>query len=184
MSNKKISNEEKQLFQEAVLGVKPLHPKKAQSTKIEPEKQTLTKPIPKITIKKIIPQQPSLPVIETQAAVSGNDTITFSKTGLQHKRFTKLKQGKIKAQATLDLHEHTSDEALIAVDQFIERARQQSIPAVCIIHGKGQYSQNNTPVLKNLLNNYLRHHPGVLAFHSAKKEAGGTGAIYVLLKSK
>jgi Uncharacterized protein conserved in bacteria len=114
--------------------------------------------------------------------VTGTDILSFNKNGLQHKKFAQLKQGKLKIEATLDLHEHTADEALRATNDFIQRCQNNGFRTVCIIHGKGLYSTENKPVLKNLLNQYLRDHPSVLAFHSAKNNRGGTGAVVVLLK--
>ena len=51
-----------------------------------------------------------------------------------------------------------------------------------IIHGKGNRSDDRGPVLKVKVNNWLRQHDRVQAFHSARPVDGGTGAVYVLLK--
>jgi DNA-nicking Smr family endonuclease len=53
---------------------------------------------------------------------------------------------------------------------------------VQIVHGKGYNSPGNQPVLKNDINLWLRQHQDVLAFCSTPPKAGGTGALYVLLK--
>src|SRR3990167_700576 len=175
--NHHVTEDEKQLFRDAVSDVKPL----SKSQEIIPDpQQKITEKTQKIILKKIPEEKPIFHFSERHNTVSGDDVITYAKSGLQHKRFTQLKQGKIKTEATLDLHEHTSDEALIAVDSFLERCQQRGMRAVCIIHGKGHFSTDNTPVLKNLLNHYCRQHPRVLAFHSAKNWQGGTGAIIVL----
>jgi DNA-nicking Smr family endonuclease len=97
---------------------------------------------------------------------------------------TQLKQGKMRTEATLDLHRHTIDEAIQAADDFLIRCQNRGFKTVCIIHGKGHFSADNKPVLKNVLNNYLRSHPCVLAFHSAKNNQGGTGAMIVMIKSR
>jgi DNA-nicking Smr family endonuclease len=57
---------------------------------------------------------------------------------------------------------------------------------VLIVHGRGLGSKDNIPVLKEKLQAWLtrgaigRH---VLAFTSARPWDGGTGAVYVLLRS-
>jgi DNA-nicking Smr family endonuclease len=57
---------------------------------------------------------------------------------------------------------------------------------VLIVHGRGLGSKDNVPVLKEKLTAWLtrgaigRH---VLAFTSARPWDGGTGAVYVLLRS-
>jgi DNA-nicking Smr family endonuclease len=53
---------------------------------------------------------------------------------------------------------------------------------VRIIHGKGNRSNHKGPVIKTKINNWLRQHERILAFHSARPVDGGTGAIYVLLR--
>jgi DNA-nicking Smr family endonuclease len=37
-------------------------------------------------------------------------------------------------------------------------------------------------VLKTRVRQYLRHHPAVLAYADAPRAAGGSGAVYVLLR--
>jgi DNA-nicking Smr family endonuclease len=190
MSSKKISiisDEERQQFRDAVADVKPL--KQTQFHKIQIE--TTQKP-EKINIKRVLIKQRenfSTPktistVNEKQPEIAGEDIISFSRSGLQHKRMNQLRQGKMCIEATLDLHEHTSDEAIRSAENFLHRSQNKGFRTVCIIHGKGHYSADNKPILKNLLNSYLRQHPLVLAFHSAKNKQGGTGAIIVLIKSK
>jgi DNA-nicking Smr family endonuclease len=119
-----------------------------------------------------------------QPDIAGEDVIAFSRPGLQNKRFTQLRQGKSRIEATLDLHQHTSDEAIRATDNFLKQSHLNHLRSVCIIHGKGNYSADNKPIIKNLLNHYLRKHPLVLGFHSTKNKHGGAGAIYVLIKAK
>ncbi|MDP1574503.1 MAG: Smr/MutS family protein [Coxiellaceae bacterium] len=186
MTKYKITDDEKQTFQDAMEGVKRYSVKKEKSIEthvIEPHSQ---KTIPKLMFnlrqdKSRLTKRPLPPQRTELHRVTGHDIISFAKTGLQHKKFSQLKQEKIKIEATLDLHEHTSDEALIATDHFIERCQNKGFRAVCIIHGKGLYSSDNNPVLKNLLNSYLRGHESVIAFHSSKNN---TGSMIVLLKYK
>lgn len=193
MTKKKIMDitpAEKQLFRDAVFDVKPL-----KST--EPFEKTENKPEPDLHSEKVtIHYARSKPrvefsktktffaITEKQPEIAGNDVISFARPGLQNKRFSQFKQGKMRIEATLDLHEHTSDEAIQAIDRFLNRCQQRGLRTVCIIHGKGHFSPDNKPVLKNLLNHYLRTHSCVLAFHSAKNKQGGTGAMLVLIKSK
>jgi DNA-nicking Smr family endonuclease len=179
-----ISDDEKNIFRDAMRHVKPLsRAAHAQAPAILPAKQALLKNKTK-SFEKIPPPRTHLPITtQPQRTVSGADTLSFQHTGLQHKKFTQLKQGKLRIDATLDLHEHTRDEALIATDDFLTRCQNKRLRVVCLIHGKGLYSSHDEPVLKNMLNQYLRSHPAVLAFHSARHNQGGTGALIVLLKA-
>jgi DNA-nicking Smr family endonuclease len=54
---------------------------------------------------------------------------------------------------------------------------------VRIVHGKGKRSGNRGPVLKHLVNHWLQRMDAVLAFGSARAVDGGSGAVYVLLRS-
>lgn len=181
MTQKKISDEERDLFQNAVSDVKPLkstHQNRSEKKEIKETKR--------IHIKKTESFQPERkPIVfhKTQPDVESEDIISFSQSGLQHKRLTQLRQGKMRNEATLDLHRYTTDEAIYAIDDFLLQCQTRGFRTVLIIHGKGNYSAGNKPIIKNVLNAYLRHHPLVLAFHSAKKHQGGAGALYVLIKS-
>ncbi|MDH5572217.1 MAG: Smr/MutS family endonuclease, partial [Gammaproteobacteria bacterium] len=58
------------------------------------------------------------------------------------------------------------------------------IRCVRIIHGKGYGSVSQQPVLKQFVNYWLRQREDIMAFCSARQADGGTGAVYVLLKTK
>ncbi len=50
-----------------------------------------------------------------------------------------------------------------------------------LIHGKGHQSQPFAGLLKSAVCCWLSQLDMVLAYHSAKTEQGGTGALYVML---
>lgn len=185
-----ISDDEKKYFQDAMYNVKKYVEKESviEKTIIAHKITSAPAPLKKTPSKHTFSELPLpkklIPIIKKTtplATVSGQDVMAYAISGLQTKKQLQLKKDKIKAEATLDLHDHTADEALIATEDFIERSRKKSLRAVCIIHGKGLYSSNNQPVLKNILNHYLREHKAVLAFHSSKNN---TGSMIVLLKNK
>jgi DNA-nicking Smr family endonuclease len=183
----KISDEERRLFRDAVTAVKPLKETRLPIV-LHIEKETHQKTIAKKIVNKprtaIQEKKAVFDFEENQPIIQGDSIIAYAKPGITLRRRAQLQQGKFSIDATLDLHEHTSDEAIHATDRFLTRCHHNGFQAVCIIHGKGIYSAENKPVIKNLLNNYLRQHPLVLAFHSAKNKQGGTGAMIVLLKKK
>ena len=114
--------------------------------------------------------------------IEAEDCLHFARSGLQHNIVRKLRQGQFKLEGKIDLHNCTADEAMTAVQRFISACQSNNKRWVCIIHGKGLYSKKSKPILKNVLNQWFRTHPQVLAFHSAKQQDGGTGSLYVLLK--
>jgi DNA-nicking Smr family endonuclease len=116
-------------------------------------------------------------------AVTSDEALFFTRPGLQQRQLQRLKRGRLPIGAELDMHGMTAAMARAAVINFIALCREQHIRCVRIIHGKGYSSGGDAPVLKNRLNNWLRQHHDVLAFSSAQIQDGGSGALYVLLRS-
>lgn len=110
--------------------------------------------------------------------------LEFKRPGIQNGVFRKLKQGRYEAQARLDLHRMTAQRARREVFDFIEECHELGLRSVLLIHGKGENlsEQKNAAQLKACVNHWLRELDIVLAFHSARPEHGGTGAVYVLLR--
>ena len=76
----------------------------------------------------------------------------------------------------LDLRGMAVDEALPAVDLFLDRAVLAGIPAVTLIHGKG------TGVLRAAVQQHLRSHPSVKSYRLGKYGEGEDGVTIVELK--
>ena len=115
--------------------------------------------------------------------VTGEEFLFFARTGLQFKVQKQLKQGKIIIDDHLDLHGLTITEARETLLEFISFAQKQQIRCIRLVHGKGYRASSQKPILKNKVNSWLRQLPDVLAFSSAQSKDGGTGAVYILLKS-
>ena len=113
--------------------------------------------------------------------VDPHQILEWKKDGVQRQVFARLKQGRYELQGELDLHRHTVREARKAVFEFVARAQARDWRAVRITHGRG--IQSPTPArLKSYVNAWLRSMPEIIAFHSALKNQGGTGSLYVLLR--
>lgn len=112
------------------------------------------------------------------------DTLSYRAEGVQERVLRQLRRGGFRLEAELDLHGLNRDKARLAVSAFIAECRDRDRRCVRIIHGKGNGSPNSGPVIKRLLDGWLRKLRDVLAFCSARPEDGGTGAIYVLLRHR
>jgi DNA-nicking Smr family endonuclease len=110
------------------------------------------------------------------------DELLFARPGLQHGVLRKLRRGQFSVGAALDLHGMTVPVARIALQEFLHDSRARNVRCVRIIHGKGLGSKHRGPVLKGKVNRWLSQRDEVLAFCSARRSDGGTGAVYVLLK--
>ena len=100
---------------------------------------------------------------------------------MQHNTLKKLRRGHYSINAELDLHGLFVVEAKQALANFLYQCHQHDFRCIRIIHGKGNRSYQNKPVLKQKLSNWLRLRNDVLAYTPARLNDGGTGAIYVLL---
>lgn len=115
--------------------------------------------------------------------MESGDTLIYRGPGLQDGVWRRLRRGAYRIGAELDLHGLNRDRARLAVQAFLADCLDRNLRCVRIIHGKGLGSPNTGPVIKALLDSWLRRRRDVLAFCSAKPQDGGTGAVYVLLKS-
>jgi len=111
------------------------------------------------------------------------DSLSYVRPGIQKQVFKKLKRGQYSIEAELDLHGLTREEAHQQLNELILDIRENGLRCVRIIHGKGYGSSNRGPVIKPLVNQWLRKRDEILAFCSARPVDGGTGAVYVLVKS-
>ncbi len=115
-----------------------------------------------------------------------DEYIEASVNGLDRRIVKKLRKGEFSVQSHLDLHGMTRDKARVEVAAFIERSYRTGKKCVLIVHGRGLGSENHIPVLKEKLRAWLTRGAigkKVLAYTSARPFDGGTGAVYVLLRS-
>jgi DNA-nicking Smr family endonuclease len=110
------------------------------------------------------------------------ETLSYTAPGVQDRVLRQLRRGAFRLDAELDLHGLNRDKARAAVVAFIAECRARDHRCVRVIHGKGNGSPNSGPVIKRLLDGWLRKLRDVLAFCSARPQDGGSGAIYVLLR--
>ena len=106
----------------------------------------------------------------------------FAADGVDRREIRKLKRGDYPPASRLDLHGMTADAARASVKQFLEAGRRQRHRCVSIVHGRGLRSPGGVPVLKARVRADLRSHSAVLAYADAPRDAGGPGAVYVLLR--
>jgi DNA-nicking Smr family endonuclease len=111
------------------------------------------------------------------------DEISFRRVGVQDGVMRKLKRGEYRVEDTCDLHGLRADEAKACLREFLAQALAHNRRCVRIIHGKGKNSGPRGPVIKTAVNMVLRKTGPVLAFTSARRVDGGTGAINVLLSN-
>lgn len=163
-----------ELFRQAVDGVVPLTP----SNRIAPPKPA-----------RRTPQHTTatpLPAIADNLSDHGAGEVAlteFLRPGISRMVLRKLRRGQLPLQDSLDLHGLSSDEARTLLLQFLHDATQRGLRQVCIIHGKGWRPDGGEGILKIRTRHWLTQCAAVLAFCEAPPDAGGGGAVLVLLKS-
>lgn len=118
---------------------------------------------------------------EQIAAVAPWAVLAWRREGVQHGVFKNLRMGRYPIDAHLDLHRHSVEQARAAVFRFARDALARDIRCGLISHGRGE-GRNPPALLKSCVNHWLREFDEVLAFHSAERRHGGSGATYVLFR--
>jgi len=121
-------------------------------------------------------------MFEPELMESG-DSLSYRGQGLQDTVWRRLRRGGYRVRAELDLHGLNRAIAREEVSAFLAECQSRDARCVRIIHGKGNRSPNTGPVIKTLLDSWLRRRNDVIAFCSARPHDGGTGAVYVLLRA-
>lgn len=175
-----LDDEDRRLFRQAVKGAKPLRIDKAYQ-KRKPKHPARLKRQAELASEADNDFMLSDHVTETTTAET---KLEFHRSGVKLRTLKQLRLGKMPCEAELDLHGSTIEQARSQTVGFIHYAMQNQLRVVRIIHGKGYRAGVTHPVLKNKINTWLPQLDNVLAFCSAQTRDGGTGAVYVLLKTK
>ncbi|MEZ5505627.1 MAG: DNA endonuclease SmrA [Gammaproteobacteria bacterium] len=175
-----MTPEDDDLFEQEMAGVKPI----PQTKIIEPPRSTTPTEAQLARREAAVadtPLDPNHLSTEYVEMVDPHDVLEYKANGVQEGVYRKLRLGKYSSEAALDLHRKTLQQARQEVFDFIRDSYRFGLRTVMILHGKGERS-NPPALLKSYVNKWLPSMPEVMAFHSAQKQDGGAGAMYVLLK--
>lgn len=86
-----------------------------------------------------------------------------------------------KPDAVIDLHGLTRDEAWSRLSAFFADCTRRGVRKALIIHGKGTHSEQGA-VLRQMVSRFIEQEPHAGESGVAQKDAGGSGATWVLLK--
>jgi len=96
----------------------------------------------------------------------------------------RLRRGRMRIEARLDLHGHTREEAVTAFAGFVQSAYVRGARCLLVVTGKGIRSEG---VLRGLVTHWINREdlrPLILACVRAQPQHGGSGALYLLLRRK
>ena len=174
-----MTDDDVELFRKAVSGAKPL--KKEERDDTAPQK-----PRPKARFSRADERaalRESMEADIDDSETYSGDSLRFNRPQVGKRTMRKLARGSFSVQAEIDLHGMTVAEAKPRLADFIENSARDGKLCVRVVHGKGLGSGHRGPILKQKVNRWLRQWDQVVAFVSTRQVDGGTGAVYVLLRS-
>ena len=172
---KRLDESESLLFRDSVADAEPLDTDLAEPFKRRPPPYPLEQPAHL--------RERGHRVALSEAEVECHEYLEFSRPGVQKRLLSDLQRGYLDIELELDLHGLTVSYAEQVLDEFLHDCARLRVRCARIIHGKGYRSGGGQPVLKCKVNYWLRLYEEVLAFCSATRHDGGTGALYVLLRN-
>lgn len=120
--------------------------------------------------------------VEYVQPVDPYDFITYKQDGIQDGVYKNLRLGKYDIDSRLVLKHLSFDDARLSIYDTLHSSHERGIRSILIDHGIGVNSKPFPAYMKSYVNQWLREMKIVIAFHTALKQHGGLGAVYVLLK--
>ena len=131
-----------------------------------------------------VPRSPHTPpAAATPALVVEEDgeNVEGRAHGVSHAQLADLRAGRVRVEATIDLHHDDRATAARRLRRFLEDSAATRRRCVLVVHGRGLHSSDG-PVLREAVIAALATSGLVRGFSSARPRDGGVGATYDLLK--
>ncbi len=158
--------------------------------KVKPLKK---QPVPKKPLKKINIKQDSQESGVKLTSYGLKDLEKGDISAMDKANGTRLRKGKIRPDARLDLHGYTVDKAFEVLQRFIEKEYNKGSKCVIVVTGRGKAVMDemgrltvNTGKIYNELPKWLNCpdiRGYIVSFTAATSFDGGEGAVYIYLRS-
>lgn len=191
MSSRKprgLRSDEEELWRRVARTTTPLNKRRATSHSRPTETPIESKPVDENTFE-IKPFQ--IGSRATTALSEGGAIRSAASLSMDQRTYQRLKRGKLRPEARIDLHGMTADAAHAEVSGFLFRAHAAGKRLVLVITGKGRGGDETGPmpmrtgVLRRALPDWLQRPPLstiVQQVTEAHHRHGGSGAFYVYLR--
>lgn len=193
MTRRRLTPEEIELWRKVTENAERLHPERKAPVP-KPKPRAKAKPNPAAMSR----PKPDTEKSKRDAAVRARAKPPVSNTRtreppvqMDQKAYGRLKRGKLKPEARIDLHGMTVDRAHPALTRFILTSQASGKRLVLVITGKGRAGDDTGPipvrqgVLRHQVPHWLAAAPlahAVLQVTPAHASHGGGGALYVYLR--
>lgn len=88
----------------------------------------------------------------------------------------------MKADATIDLHGLTRDEAWEKLSAFVSECERRGIKKILIVHGKGIHTKGTDPVLGEMVRKFIEVDERLGTSGHPEARNGGKGSTWVIIK--
>lgn len=191
-SPRRLSDEERALWEKVVDKATPMHPDRhrtesAEGALLQTNTNPAAAPPPRFRVGQTSPVTP--PAHDIAQPIEEN--VAAQPMSMDRRRFAQMKRGRLKPEARLDLHGLTLAQAHPALTRFILDGVSRGQRLVLIITGKGKSRPDSGPiperhgVLRHQVPHWLNSAPlkaHVLQITEAHVKHGGMGAYYVYLR--
>ena len=178
---RKLSPEERLLWDRVVASVRPLHDAHLAVPAREEEAPQPAEPV-KPALRKAAPRPLAKPAPSPSPARPG--------TTLDASWDKKLARGLVSPDMIVDLHGHNLSTAYALLDSRLEDALQRGDRLILLVTGKppkGERWPVARGAIRAAVGDWLhasRHASGIAAVRGAHQRHGGTGALYIILRRR
>ncbi|MBQ3670589.1 MAG: Smr/MutS family protein [Treponema sp.] len=102
----------------------------------------------------------------------------FERTKMESREYLRT----MPAEARIDLHGLTRDEAWSRLESFVTDCIARGLKKILIVHGKGNHSHGSDPVLGQVVRTFIERHEHLGSSGHPSHAQGGTGATWVIIK--
>lgn len=174
-----ITEEERDLFRSSVGRVRKV--KNQGNVAMHPRKKL------KVKIRKALREEVSFQdmMSDDTAWINTDPTseMRFIRNGVPSKILRALSQGKFYPDESIDLHGLTASQARDELQDFLFHALKRNLFCIRIVHGQGNSSKGD-PVIRGLIERWLKLQIDVLAFANPPQRMGGRGATLCVLRAQ
>lgn len=131
----------------------------------------------------ILPRREPLPPTVALTLDGDDDLVAGRASGVNRAQLALLRGGKVRPEATLDLHGKSAADAEPALEQFLIESARLRRRCVLVVHGQGLHSGGVGVLRELVIADLVGKASGLVhAFAPAAPSDGGKGATYVMLR--